>query len=456
MSAPATSRRPSWSGSGRSTATRYERAAAFADACRLNALYMVQRAGSGHLGTTFSSLDIVCLAPPRGDAGRRPLLLLEGPRRARPLRCARRRSAGSTSSSSTALRRLNGLPGHPDVAATPEVVTSTGSLGMGVSKARGFVLADRLAGRSGRVYVLTGDGELQEGQFWESLQPTANRGLHEITVIVDRNRVQSDTWVDAGQRPRRPRGRRRARSAGRSPAATATTPQSLARRHSSAGGRRSGRRSSSRDTKKGGGVSFMEPRDAPAARRTRRCTTTTSARRRRSEYAQAVEEVRRAPGRAARAARRSARRARGGGAARASAARPSTASGSSRLRRGAGRGGGARAAAGRPRRRPASSTAGSIDVPRALPRALLRVRHRRAGHGLAGRGDGARRAPAGRPLLRLLPLHAPERADLQQRDRGDEGHLRRLARRPRARAAPATRTSRCATSRRSARCPAWR
>ena len=48
-------------------------------------------------------------------------------------------------------------------------------------------------------------------------------------------------------------------------------------------------------------------------------------------------------------------------------------------------------------------------------------------------GDGARRPAARRPLVRLLPLHAAERADLQQRDRGDEGHLRRLARRPRAR-----------------------
>jgi transketolase len=67
---------------------------------------------------------------------------------------------------------------------------------MGIAKARGFVLADRLAGRSGRVYVLTGDGELQEGQFWESLQPTANQGIHEITVIVDHNKIQSDTWVD--------------------------------------------------------------------------------------------------------------------------------------------------------------------------------------------------------------------------------------------------------------------
>jgi transketolase len=45
------------------------------------------------------------------------------------------------------------------------------------------------------VFVLTGDGELQEGQFWESLQPTANRGLSDIVVIVDHNKLQSDTWV---------------------------------------------------------------------------------------------------------------------------------------------------------------------------------------------------------------------------------------------------------------------
>ena len=174
---------------------RHERAAAFADASRLNVLYMVQRVGSGHLGTTFSSLDIVSWLQLE--------VLGEGDR----YFSSKGHDAPGLYAVLTALgqldfdlihqlRRLNGLPGHPDVAATPEVVTSTGSLGMGVSKARGFVLADRLAGRSGRVYVLTGDGELQEGQFWESLQPTANRGLHEITVIVDRNKVQSDTWVD--------------------------------------------------------------------------------------------------------------------------------------------------------------------------------------------------------------------------------------------------------------------
>ena len=145
-----------------------ERAAAFADVCRLNALYMIERAGSGHPGTTFSSIDVV--------AWLHLEVLGEGDR----YFSSKGHDVPGLYAVLTALgrldfdlihqlRRLDGLPGHPDVAATPEVVTSTGSLGMGVSKARGFVLADRVLGRSGRVYVLTGDGELQEGQFWESL-----------------------------------------------------------------------------------------------------------------------------------------------------------------------------------------------------------------------------------------------------------------------------------------------
>jgi transketolase len=172
----------------------FERAAAFADACRLNALYMIERAGSGHPGTTFSSIDIVSWLHLEvlGDGDR----YFSSKGHDVPGLYAVLTALGRLDFELIhELRKLDGLPGHPDVAATPEVVTSTGSLGMGVAKARGFVLADRLLGRTGHVYVLTGDGELQEGQFWESLQPTANRKLHEVTVIVDRNEVQSDTWV---------------------------------------------------------------------------------------------------------------------------------------------------------------------------------------------------------------------------------------------------------------------
>jgi transketolase len=170
------------------------RAAVFADACRLNALYMIERAGSGHPGTTFSSLDIVCWLHLE-VLGENDRYFSSKGHDAPGLYAVLAALGRLDFELIHRLRRLDGLPGHPDVAATPQVVTSTGSLGMGVSKARGFVLADRLLGRSGRVFVLTGDGELQEGQFWESLQPTANRCLHEITVIVDRNEVQSDTWV---------------------------------------------------------------------------------------------------------------------------------------------------------------------------------------------------------------------------------------------------------------------
>ena len=171
-----------------------ERVHAFADACRINTLTMVEHAGSGHIGTSFSSMDVVSW------------LQLEELRDGDRYFSSKGHDAPGLYAiliglgriefdKLFALRRLGGLPGHPDVLATPQVVTNTGSLGMGVSKARGFVLADRLAGRDGRVFVLTGDGELQEGQFWESLQPTANRGLGELTVIVDHNKLQSDTWV---------------------------------------------------------------------------------------------------------------------------------------------------------------------------------------------------------------------------------------------------------------------
>jgi transketolase len=77
------------------------------------------------------------------------------------------------------------------------VHANTGSLGMGISKAKGMALANRIAGVSRRIFVLTGDGELQEGQIWESLGSAATRGLAEIVVIVDHNKIQSDTWVQS-------------------------------------------------------------------------------------------------------------------------------------------------------------------------------------------------------------------------------------------------------------------
>jgi transketolase len=92
------------------------------------------------------------------------------------------------------LRRLGGLPGHPDIK-TDHIVANTGSLGMGISKAKGMIFADRRLGRKRRIFVMLGDGELQEGQLWESLVSAANYKLEEIVAIVDHNKLQSDVLV---------------------------------------------------------------------------------------------------------------------------------------------------------------------------------------------------------------------------------------------------------------------
>ncbi len=173
------------------------RTALFADLCRLNVLYMVAFAGSGHLGTSFSCLDVVSqlyLDELRTDGPERDLYFSSKGHDAPALYavlCALERLDPSLLHR---LRKLGGLPGHPDVS-VPGVETNTGSLGMGISKAKGMALARRLRGERGRVFVLTGDGELQEGQLWESLGSAVRLGLSEITLIVDHNRLQSDTFV---------------------------------------------------------------------------------------------------------------------------------------------------------------------------------------------------------------------------------------------------------------------
>jgi transketolase len=169
---------------------------------RINTLYMIARAGSGHIGTSFSSIDLVTwlhLYELRsGDDPASPLdVYFSSKGHDVPAFYATMIALGRLPFDLLhRLRRLHGLPGHPDVA-TPGVFMNTGSLGMGISKAKGIALANRRLGLDGRVYVLTGDGELQEGQNWEALQQAANLGLAEITAIVDRNRIQSDTWVRA-------------------------------------------------------------------------------------------------------------------------------------------------------------------------------------------------------------------------------------------------------------------
>jgi transketolase len=184
-------------------ASAVQRAQLFATLARLNALSMIACAGSGHIGSSFSCLDIVSWLflnemrlPATPDRKEERDIFFSSKGHDVPGLYAVMIGMGQLPESQlTKLRRLGGLPGHPDVELTPFIEANTGSLGMGISKAKGMVFANRLRGRTARIFVLTGDGELQEGQIWESLAGAANRKLGEITVIVDHNKIQSDTYV---------------------------------------------------------------------------------------------------------------------------------------------------------------------------------------------------------------------------------------------------------------------
>jgi len=173
-----------------------------ADMCRANALTMVKIAGSGHLGSSLSAMDLVVylyyaemntaelgMAHPDRD------IYFSSKGHDVPGLYAVLYSLGVLSKErALMLRRLGGLDGHPDVG-IPGLEANSGSLGMGISKARGMAVAKRLSGRGGRVFVLTGDGELQEGQIYEALQTAAHHRVGNLTVIVDHNKVQSDKEV---------------------------------------------------------------------------------------------------------------------------------------------------------------------------------------------------------------------------------------------------------------------
>ncbi|MCR8726134.1 transketolase [Frigidibacter sp. ROC022] len=89
------------------------------------------------------------------------------------------------------------LNGHPNRNYLPGVETNTGPLGHGVPVATGIAIAGQVTGAGYRTYVLTGDGELQEGSNWESAMTAGHRKLRNLTLIVDRNRLQQGAETEA-------------------------------------------------------------------------------------------------------------------------------------------------------------------------------------------------------------------------------------------------------------------
>jgi len=97
----------------------------------------------------------------------------------------------------TFMRPLSKLNGHPDRNKALGVEANTGPLGHGFPIGVGAALACRMQRMSWRVYVLTGDGELQEGSNWEAAMTAQHHGLDNLVVIVDRNRIQQGDFTES-------------------------------------------------------------------------------------------------------------------------------------------------------------------------------------------------------------------------------------------------------------------
>lgn len=173
-----------------------------ADMSRVNTLSAVKRAGSGHLGSSFSAMDIVVFLYEEemnlkrlGLSGQERDVYFSSKGHDVPGQYSVLYSLGFLEEERLLkLRRLNGLEGHPNVG-VPGIEANSGSLGMGISKGRGMAWAKTAQGLGGRVFVLTGDGELQEGQIYEALQTTRQQRVENLLVIVDHNKLQTDKYV---------------------------------------------------------------------------------------------------------------------------------------------------------------------------------------------------------------------------------------------------------------------
>ena len=168
---------------------------------RLDTLCSIKKMGQGHLGGSFSIVELLAVLygkqlrinpqdPQWADRDR--LVLSKGHAGAALYSALANTGYFDRSWLWTINEGGTRLPSHPDRWKTPGVDATTGSLGQGTSMAAGIATVLRLAGKDNFVYLIVGDGELNEGQCWEAFQYIAHFKLNHCIVIIDDNKKQLD------------------------------------------------------------------------------------------------------------------------------------------------------------------------------------------------------------------------------------------------------------------------
>lgn len=175
-----------------------------ANQIRIDVLEMTTEAGSGHPGGSMSAADIISALyfyrlnhnPKKPEWPDRDRFILSKGHACPALYSALARAGYFDVKILKTLRKLGScLQGHPERDRCAGVEASTGPLGQGLSFANGIALAGKLDKKDYKVYVMLGDGEIEEGQVWEAAMTAPHYKLDNIIAIVDSNNLQIDGYV---------------------------------------------------------------------------------------------------------------------------------------------------------------------------------------------------------------------------------------------------------------------
>lgn len=179
---------------------RIEKLTETARLLRQDVVRMIHLAGDGHPGPSLSVADIVValyfevmhIDPSCPQWPGRDRFVLSKGHACPAVYAALARLGYFSLDELPGLRSLDSmLQGHPDMNKTPGIDTTSGSLGNGISIGLGMTLAGRLRGQSYYTYVVTGDGELEEGVVWEAMMAARHYRVGHLIVIIDNNEMQS-------------------------------------------------------------------------------------------------------------------------------------------------------------------------------------------------------------------------------------------------------------------------
>ena len=171
---------------------------------RIDSLRLVHKAQSGHPGGSLSEAEILVVLyfhvlhhfPDSPHHPNRDRFILSKGHACPAFYAVLARAGYFERAELRSFRQINGLLQGHTTRHIPGVEMSGGSLGQGLSFGVGCALSAKADNKSHYVYVLLGDGEVQEGQIWEAAMTAAHHRLDNIIAIVDKNKIQNDWFVD--------------------------------------------------------------------------------------------------------------------------------------------------------------------------------------------------------------------------------------------------------------------